>query len=126
MTGKERVVKMRRRKALKKAKTFSLFILDIVVTMSLLGGEFNTDGHARLLPLGAGTVLLMFNYLALLWSVPTMLKIQGELPWLRKLLIKIAGTELHRNRPRAMFLRGIVIALGLTAATLYLLFYIFR
>lgn len=126
MTGKERVAKMHRRQAQEKAKNISLIVLDIVVTIGLIWEGLSSAGRGSLLAVGAGTVLLMFNYLALLWSVPTMLKIQGEFPWFRKLLIKIAGSELHRNRPRAMFLRGIVIALGLTAATLYLLFYIFK
>lgn len=125
MTGKERVAKMHRRQAQEKAKNISLIVLDIVVTIGLIWDGLSSAGRGSLLAVGAGTVLLIFNYLALLWSFPTMLKIQGKFPWFRKLLIKIAGTDQHWNCPRLLFLRGIAISLGLSAATIYLISCIF-
>lgn len=119
MTGKERVAMMRRHKAKKKVTAIIALVIDIAVTISILLVGLNTNGIASITLLGIGTILLEFNYLAILWSVPIMLKIHGILPSVRKLLSEIAGTERCRLRPKVFFFRGIAISFVLTASTLF-------
>lgn len=121
MTGKERVALMQRRRAQRKARTIGLFILDIVITFALFWGGLALDGSTGFPLLGAGAVLLAFNCLALLWSVPTMSGIQESLPLLWKFLMWITGAGRHRDCPRVEFFRCLLLSLVLTAATIYLL-----
>lgn len=121
MTGKERVALMQRRRAWEKARVIGLFILDIVITVALLWGGLALGGSTGFTLLGAGAVLLAFNYLALLWSVPIMLRIKDSLPSLWKILMWITGAGRHKDCPRVEFFRCILLSLVLTAATIYLL-----
>lgn len=121
MTGKERVALMQRRRAWEKARVIGLFILDIVITVALLWGGLALGGSTGFTLLGAGAVLLAFNYLALLWSVPTMLRIKDSLPSLWKILMWITVAGRHKDCPRVEFFRCILLSLVLTAATIYLL-----
>ena len=121
MTGKERVALMQRRRAREKARTIVLLILDIAITFALILGGLSIGDSTGITLLGAGAVLLAFNYLALLWSVPTMLRLHDSMPSLRKFLMWITGADRHKDCPRVEFFRCILLSLVLTAAAIYLL-----
>lgn len=121
MTGKERVAYIRRRKAKEKIKNICLYTLNIIITAVLIFAGLTQTGALEQTLLSIGIILLEFNYLILLWSVPMMLKMNDSLPMLKRFLFWITGTDNHRDSPRVELFRCVIVSLMLNATTIYIL-----
>jgi len=102
MTGKERAAQMYKRKAMEKSRVFGVIILEVIFTLALLCGGVALEGSLGSTLLIAGSVMLAFNYVALLWNVLTRL-VSGGI----------------RSRSKGLFIMSVILSIILTSATVY-------
>lgn len=121
MTGKERVARTRQRRFLVKLKTCGLLLLTTVLSIVLLWLGITTEGSLGSTLLSIGAVLTTLAFLALLWSIPAILRERDVPTWVRIPLLRLAGADPSAGFIRAGMLQCFVLALLMTSGTVLLL-----